>query len=129
MVCGAIIVMACLGKFGGTLIASRLSGLNWRDSSALGILMNTRGLVQLIVLNIGLDLGVISPKLFTMLVIMALVTTLMATPILQVLLRKHPWVEAARARDGRGPHLSDITELQRVKFIVKGGTVIRDDTP
>jgi Kef-type K+ transport system membrane component KefB len=97
LVCGAIIVMACLGKFGGTLIASRLSGLNWRDSSALGILMNTRGLVQLIVLNIGLDLGVISPKLFTMLVIMALVTTLMATPILQVLLRKHPWVEAAPA--------------------------------
>ena len=97
LLCGAIIAMACLGKFGGTLAAARLSGLKWRDSAALGILMNTRGLVQLIVLNMGLDLGVISPRLFTMLVIMALVTTLMATPILQLLLRHHPWVERAPA--------------------------------
>lgn len=95
MLCGAIVVVACLGKFGGTLVASRLSGLDWWDSTALGILMNTRGLVELIVLNTGLDLGVISPKLFTMLVIMALVTTLMTTPILQLLLRKRPWVERA----------------------------------
>lgn len=95
LLCGTIIALACLGKFGGTLLASRLSGVGWRDSAALGILMNTRGLVQLIVLNVGLDLGVISPRLFTMLVLMALVTTLMATPILQWLLRKHPWVERA----------------------------------
>jgi K+:H+ antiporter len=93
LICATIIAMACLGKFGGTLLASRLSGVGWRDSAALGILMNTRGLVQLIVLNVGLDLGVISPRLFTMLVLMALVTTMMATPILQLLLRKHPWVE------------------------------------
>jgi K+:H+ antiporter len=93
LLCGAIVVIACLGKFGGTLVASRLSGVGWRDSAALGILMNTRGLVQLIVLNVGLDLGVISPRLFTMLVLMALVTTLMATPILQLLLKRHPWVE------------------------------------
>ncbi len=98
IVCGVIIAVACLGKFGGTLLASRLSGLNWRDSAALGILMNTRGLVELIVLNMGLDLGVISPKLFTMLVIMALVTTFMTTPILQLLLRNHPWVERAPGR-------------------------------
>jgi len=97
LLCGTIIAMACLGKFGGTLLASRLSGVGWRDSAALGILMNTRGLVQLIVLNVGLDLGVISPRLFSMLVLMALVTTLMATPILQLLLRRHPWVE----RSGR----------------------------
>ena len=57
--------------------------------------MNTRGLVELIVLNIGLDLGVITPRLFTMLVIMALVTTMMTSPILMALLRKHPWTEAA----------------------------------
>ena len=56
--------------------------------------MNTRGLVELIVLNIGLDLGIISPTLFTMLVLMALVTTLMTTPMLQLILRKHPWVES-----------------------------------
>ena len=97
LLCAAIIGMACLGKFGGTLVASRLSGVGWRDSAALGILMNTRGLVQLIVLNVGLDLGVISPRLFTMLVVMALVTTLMATPILQMLLRRHPWVEVTPA--------------------------------
>ena len=95
LICATIIAMACLGKFGGTLLASRLSGVGWRDSAALGILMNTRGLVQLIVLNVGLDLGVISHRLFTMLVLMALVTTMMATPILQLLLRKHPWVERA----------------------------------
>ena len=97
LLCGAIIAMACLGKFGGTLVAARLSGLQWRDAAGLGILMNTRGLVELIVLNMGLDLGVISPRLFTMLVIMALVTTLMTTPILQFLLRNHPWVERAPA--------------------------------
>jgi Kef-type K+ transport system membrane component KefB len=93
LLCGAIILVACFGKFGGTLLASRLSGLTWRDSAALGILMNTRGLVELIVLNMGLDLGVTSATLFTMLVIMALVTTFMTTPVLQLLLRKHPWVE------------------------------------
>jgi Kef-type K+ transport system membrane component KefB len=95
LLCGLIIMAACIGKFGGTVIASRLVGLRWRDSAALGILMNTRGLVELIVLNIGLDLGVISPKLFTMLVIMALATTFMTTPILHLLLRNHPWIERA----------------------------------
>jgi Kef-type K+ transport system membrane component KefB len=97
LLCGAIILVACVGKFGGTLVAARLSGLEWRDSAALGILMNTRGLVELIVLNMGLDLGIVSPKLFTMLVFMALVTTFMTTPILQLLLRKHPWVEPVRS--------------------------------
>jgi Kef-type K+ transport system membrane component KefB len=98
LLCLTIIFVACLGKFGGTLVAARLSGLKWRDSAALGILMNTRGLVQLIVLNIGVDLGIISPRLFTMLVIMAIVTTFLTTPILEMLLRKHPWVERAPAK-------------------------------
>ncbi len=80
--CGGIIVAACVGKFGGSTVAARFTGLNWRESSAIGILMNTRGLVELIALNIGYDLGVISQTLFTMLVIMALVTTFMTTPIL-----------------------------------------------
>jgi K+:H+ antiporter len=108
LLCGLIVVVACIGKFGGTVIASRLVGLRWRDSAALGILMNTRGLVELIVLNIGLDLGVISPKLFTMLVIMALVTTFMTTPILHLLLRNHPWIERAAppAIDGIGERVS-----------------------
>jgi Kef-type K+ transport system membrane component KefB len=79
---GLIILAASLGKFGGTLAASRLAGLDWRTGSALGILMNTRGLMELIVLNIGLDLGVITPTLFAMMVVMALVTTLATTPLL-----------------------------------------------
>ncbi len=86
LICGTIIVFATAGKFGGTIIAARFVGLDWRTSSALGILMNTRGLMELIVLNIGLSLGVISPKLFAMMVMMALVTTLTTTPILKRLL-------------------------------------------
>ncbi|MFO1094334.1 MAG: cation:proton antiporter, partial [Planctomycetaceae bacterium] len=70
LICGLIILVATLGKFGGTIVAARATGLGWRDSAALGSLMNTRGLMELIVLNIGLDLGVISEKLFAMLVIM-----------------------------------------------------------
>ncbi|HUE71038.1 MAG TPA: cation:proton antiporter [Pirellulaceae bacterium] len=85
LICGLIIVVASLGKFGGTLAAARFAGLDWRTGSALGVLMNTRGLMELIVLNIGLDLGVISPIMFAMLVIMALVTTMATTPLLALL--------------------------------------------
>lgn len=81
--CLAIIAVATIGKFGGTLIAARLNGFGWRDAAALGTLMNTRGLMELIVLNIGLDLGIISPTLFAMMVIMALVTTAITAPVLQ----------------------------------------------
>lgn len=87
ILCFAIIAVASLGKFGGTFIAARLSGLGSRDSGALGILMNTRGLMELIVLNVGLDLHVISPTLFGMLVLMAIVTTLATTPILHTITR------------------------------------------
>jgi Kef-type K+ transport system membrane component KefB len=85
LLCGLIILVATLGKFGGSLAAARFTGMGWRDSAALGILMNTRGLMELIVLNIGYDLGVISPTLFAMMVLMALVTTFATTPILQLL--------------------------------------------
>jgi len=85
MICGLIILVASAGKFGGSTIAARLTGLGWRDASALGVLMNTRGLVELIVLNIGLDFGVISPTVFAMLVLMALVTTFATTPILDLI--------------------------------------------
>ncbi len=91
LLCLLIIAVATAGKFGGTVVAARFAGLHWRDGAALGILMNTRGLVELIVLNIGLDLGVISPRLFTMLVIMAVVTTLMTSPLLQAVTRGRPW--------------------------------------
>lgn len=80
--CGLIVLVATVGKFGGTFAAARLTGMDGRHAAGLGVLMNTRGLMALVVLNIGLDLGVISPTLFTMLVVMALVTTLATTPIL-----------------------------------------------
>jgi Kef-type K+ transport system membrane component KefB len=86
-ICIAIIALASAGKFGGTFVAGRLTGLPAREAASLGILMNTRGLMELIVLNLGLDLRVISPTLFAMLVLMAVVTTLATTPILHLLHR------------------------------------------
>lgn len=83
LIVALIIAVATLGKFGGTYAAARFAGLDSRIAAGLGILMNTRGLMELIVLNVGLDLGVISPTLFAMLVIMALVTTLVTTPLLK----------------------------------------------
>jgi Kef-type K+ transport system membrane component KefB len=84
-ICAVIIAVATIGKFGGTLIAARFTGHSWKNSTVLGILMNTRGLVELIVLNIGLDLGVISHRLFTMMVIMALFTTIITGPVLRLI--------------------------------------------
>ncbi|MFO0099926.1 MAG: cation:proton antiporter [Aphanizomenon sp.] len=78
-----ILLVAIGGKYTGAYVAARLSGIDKREASALGWLMNTRGLTELIVLNIGLELGVITPLLFTMLVIMALVTTFMTSPLLE----------------------------------------------
>jgi hypothetical protein len=80
-----LLVAAVVGKWVGAMFAARFSGFSWRDSSALGALMNTRGLTELIVLNIGLELGLISTGLFTMLVLMAIVTTFMAGPALRLL--------------------------------------------
>ena len=82
--CLLIIGVAVLGKLGGSMLAARFTGMGWRESTAIGILMNTRGLIELVVLNIGLDIGVISPALFTMMVLMALVTTFMTTPLLAI---------------------------------------------
>ncbi|HVA00502.1 MAG TPA: cation:proton antiporter [Terriglobia bacterium] len=93
LICLLIIGVASLGKFGGGAVAARLTGLGWRQAASLGILMNTRGLMELIVLNVGMDLGVLSPTLFAMLVIMAIVTTLATTPVLQML-RKTPQLVA-----------------------------------
>jgi Kef-type K+ transport system membrane component KefB/nucleotide-binding universal stress UspA family protein len=84
LLCGAVLAVAIGGKYIGTFAAARVAGMSNRESSALGWLMNTRGLTELIVLNIGLSLGVISPLLFTMLVIMALVTTFMTSPLLEL---------------------------------------------
>jgi Kef-type K+ transport system membrane component KefB len=86
--CALIITVAVLGKFLGASVAARVSGMSWSEASALGVLMNTRGLVELVVLNIGLDIGVISPALFAMMVIMALTTTFMTTPLLDLIHRR-----------------------------------------
>jgi K+:H+ antiporter len=85
LTCAAIIALATLGKCGGTFAAARLAGHESRTATSLGVLMNTRGLMELIVLNVGLDLGVITPTVFTMMVVMAIVTTMATTPLLSLL--------------------------------------------
>jgi Kef-type K+ transport system membrane component KefB len=82
LTCALVVAVACAGKIGGGMIAARFTGLRWYDASKMGLLMNTRGLMELVVLNIGLELHVISPALFTILVIMAVVTTCMTAPLL-----------------------------------------------
>jgi len=82
----ALIVLAAVaGKWGGSSVAARWAGLGWADANALGILMNTRGLTEIVILSVGRSLGVVSPALFTMMVLMALVTTFMTTPLLAVI--------------------------------------------
>jgi Kef-type K+ transport system membrane component KefB len=88
--CLFIILLAFLGKAGGVTAASRICGVPWRTSFGLGALMNTRGLMELIVLNVGLDLGIISSSLFAMMVVMALVTTCAAGPLLTLIGEERP---------------------------------------
>jgi K+:H+ antiporter len=83
--CWVIVIVAVVGKFGGSMIAARISGMSWREAGAVGALMNTRGLMELVILNIGLDIGVISEALFSMMVLMALITTFMTTPVLALI--------------------------------------------
>lgn len=89
LLCAAIIALATLGKLGASAVAARWTGMPWNESLQLGALMNTRGLMELIALNIGYDLGILSPRIFTMLVLMALVTTFMTGPLLT-------WFQAMR---------------------------------
>jgi Kef-type K+ transport system membrane component KefB len=80
--CALIILVAITGKLGGSMMAARVTGMPWREAAGLGVLMNTRGLMELVILNIGFDIKVISPAVFSMMVLMALVTTFMTTPLL-----------------------------------------------
>lgn len=89
-VCAAIVFVAVAGKFAGSAFAAKFVGQSWRDSLSIGVLMNTRGLMELIVLNIGYDLGILSPEIFAMLVIMALLTTMMTGPGLNLINRFMP---------------------------------------
>ena len=84
VLCGVIILVAIAGKLGGSMLMSRWTGMSWSQSFSLGVLMNTRGLVELVVLNIGYDLGILSGRIFAMMVLMALVTTFMTGPLLSL---------------------------------------------
>lgn len=81
----AILAVAIIGKFGSSMLAARYCGMSWRESTATGALMNTRGLIELIALNVGLDLGILSRDIYALLVIMALVTTILAGPAIRAL--------------------------------------------
>jgi Kef-type K+ transport system membrane component KefB/nucleotide-binding universal stress UspA family protein len=118
---GLIMLVAVAGKFGGSTLAARISGLSWRESSAIGILMNTRGLMELVILTIGLDLGVISPALFSMMVLMALVTTAMTTPILQQLYPKH----LLRKQDLQGEADTEFIAVLPVSLPTSGPGLLR----
>lgn len=107
--CGLILLTAVAGKFIGGMLPARWTGMRWREAAALGALLNTRGLIELVLLNIGLDIGLITPTLFTMLVIMALVTTLMTSPVVE-------WVYFRRlAPAGEYPAPAD--EIQEPKSV------------
>lgn len=82
---GCIILVAVIGKFVGSAVAARFVGQSWKESLIIGTLMNTRGLMELVVLNIGYDLGILGPEIFAMMVIMALVTTFMTGPLLDLI--------------------------------------------
>ena len=79
---GLILLCAVAGKFGGSVLVAKALGQTWKNSLSIGALMNTRGLMELIVLNIGYDMGILSAEIFSMMVLMALLTTLMTTPLL-----------------------------------------------
>jgi Kef-type K+ transport system membrane component KefB len=88
LVCAGVVAVAVAGKLGGSTLAARWTGMGWRESFSLGALMNTRGLIELVVLNLGYDLGILPPRIFAMLVLMALATTLMAGPLLSLAERR-----------------------------------------
>lgn len=89
LICLLIIAVATVGKLGGSALTARFTGMSWTESLQLGALMNTRGLMELIALNIGYDLGILSPRIFTMLVIMALATTMLTGPLLSLFSERH----------------------------------------
>ena len=105
-----IIAVACMGKWGGSTIAGRACGLKWREASVIGVLMNTRGLMELVILNIGLQEGVITPAVFAMMVIMALTTTGLTTPVLH-------WIYPARLF-GLGESVAKARKEKKAAFSV-----------
>lgn len=122
-ICGLIVLVAVVGKFFGSALSARYVGQSWRDSLTIGALMNTRGLMELVVLNIGYDLGVLSPQVFAMMVIMALATTLMTGPALDLINKFLP--------EKKYPvtHLQDSSQGQRkYKMLVSFGNPKRSQS-
>lgn len=122
-VTGFIILVAVVGKFFGSALAAKFVGQSWKDSLTIGALMNTRGLMELVVLNIGLDLKVLTPQVFTMMVIMALVTTFMTGPALDII----NW--AFKSKDKLAPE--EINTTSKFKIVLffgnneKGKSLLR----
>ena len=83
--CLIFIIVAIIGKFGGAMFAARVVGESWRDSLYIGALMNTRGLMELVVLTIGYEMGILTPSVFVILVLMTLITTFMTTPLISLI--------------------------------------------
>jgi len=110
---GLIVLVAITGKFIGSAFASKIMGQNWRDSLTIGALMNTRGLMELVVLNIGYDLGILSPQVFSMMVIMALVTTFMTGPALDLISRLF--------KEKSNPIAEKINQMRKYKIILSFG--------
>ena len=94
--CGLVFLVAVAGKFGGSMIAARVMGTPWREAASIGVLMNTRGLIELVILNIGLDIGVLNRPLFSIMVLMAVGTTVMTTPLLSLI---YPEPEKSQSKD------------------------------
>lgn len=124
-VCGLIIAVAVVGKFAGSAITARFVGQNWRDSFTIGALMNTRGLMELIVLNIGYDLGVLSTEIFSMMVIMALATTFMTGPALDLIgyiyNRKKNYIPAEIRQESRFKILVSFDSPENGKSLLRLG--------
>ncbi len=119
LIAGVIILVAVIGKFVGSALAARFVGQNWKDSLSIGALMNTRGLMELIVLNIGYDLGVLSAELFSMMVLMALVTTFMTGPSLDLINRLFK-----PKKTGMGAKIQDKTKFKILLSFAKSSTGI-----
>lgn len=85
-----ILAVAIIGKLGSSMLAAHIMGMSWREAGVLGSLMNTRGLMELVILNIGMEIGVISQQLFSMMVMMALITTFLTSSLLSLLYREEP---------------------------------------
>ena len=110
---GLIVLVAITGKFIGSAFASKIMGQNWRDSLTIGALMNTRGLMELVVLNIGYDLGILSPQVFSMMIIMALVTTFMTGPALDLI--------SMLFKEKSNPIAEKINQMRKYKIILSFG--------